>query len=115
MDNYAWVEEFSGTVVVCDPKGIIIEMTEKAVSAFQKKGGRQLLGSNLLDCHPESSRSKLKQLMEQHQTNIYTIEKNGIKKLVYQAPWHVKGRYCGFAEIAMEIPVSMPHFIRDAS
>jgi transcriptional regulator with PAS, ATPase and Fis domain len=115
MERFAWVEEFSGSVVVCDPEGIIIEMNEKAVTVFQKWGGKQLLGSNILDCHPEPACSKLKHLMEQRQTNIYTIEKKGVRKLIYQAPWHVKGEYRGFVEMVIEIPASIPHFVRDAS
>ena len=113
MEKYAWVEEFAGSVIVCDPEGIILEMNEKAATAFQKRGGKQLLGSNLLDCHPEPAQSKLKQLMEQRLTNIYTSEKKGVKKLIYQAPWHVNGEYRGFVEIVIEIPASMPHFIRE--
>ena len=115
MDKYAWVEEFVGSVVVCDPEGIILVMNEKAVTVFQKRGGKQLLGSNLLDCHPEPARSKLKQLMEQRRTNIYTIEKKGVKKLIYQAPWHVNAEYRGFVEIVIEIPATMPHFILEAN
>lgn len=115
MDKYAWVEEFVGSVVVCDPEGIILEMNEKAVTVFQKKGGKRLLGSNLLDCHPEPARLKLKQLMEERRTNIYTIEKRGVKKLIYQTPWHVNHEYRGFVEIVIEIPASMPHFIREAN
>jgi hypothetical protein len=53
--------------------------------------------------------------MEQRRTNIYTIEKKGVKKLIYQAPWHVNNEYCGFVEIVIDIPASMPHFIRDAN
>lgn len=115
MEKHNWVEEFSGSVVVCGPEGIIIEMNEKAATTFQKSGGKKLLGSNLLDCHPEPSRSKLVRLMEERKPNIYTIEKNGVKKLIYQAPWHVNGEYRGFVEIVVEVPASMPHFIRDAS
>jgi len=115
MEKYAWVEEFAGSVIVCDPAGIIREMNEKAVTAFQKRGGRQLLGSNLLECHPEPARLKLKQLMELRRTNIYTIERKGIKKLIYQAPWQVNGEYSGFVEIVIEIPESMPHFICEAN
>lgn len=115
MGRNSWVEEFSGSVVVCDPEGIIIEMNEKAATAFQKQGGRRLLGSHILDCHPEPARSTLKQLMEQRRTNIYTIERRGIRKLICQAPWHVKGEYRGFVEIVIELPASMPHFIRDAT
>jgi len=115
MERCGWVDEFSGSVVVCDPEGIILEMNERAIRAFQKSGGAQLIGSNLLDCHPEPSRAKLIQLMEERKPNIYTIEKKGVKKLIYQTPWHVKGVYRGFVEIVIEIPDSIPHFIRDAS
>lgn len=115
MEKYAWVEEFAGSAVVCDPEGIILEMNEKAAIAYKKWGGKQLLGTNLLDCHPEPSLSKLKQMMEQRQANIYTIEKNGTRKLIYQTPWHVKGEYRGFVEMLIDIPASMPHFIRDTS
>lgn len=115
MAKSAWVEEFAGSVVVCDPEGIILEMNERAVKTFEKSGGIVLIGSNLLDCHPEPSRSKLIELMEQRRTNIYTIEKSGVKKLIHQAPWHVKGEYRGFVEMVIEVPASMPHFIRNAS
>ncbi len=29
-------------------------------------------------------------------TNAYTIEKNGIKKLIHQTPWFENGEYTGF-------------------
>jgi len=40
------------------------------------------------------------------------IEKNGIKKLIYQTPWYQDGQYSGFIEMALEIPFQMPHFVR---
>jgi hypothetical protein len=43
---------------------------------------------------------------------MYTTEKNGIKKLVYQSPWYKDGQYAGFVEFVLEIPFEMPHFIR---
>jgi len=115
MEQCAWVNEFSGSIVVCNPAGVIIEMNEKAATSFQKWGGKRLLGSNLLGCHPEPSRSKLVRMMEERKPNVYTIEKNGTRKLIYQTPWHLKGEYSAFVEIVMEIPENMPHFIRDAS
>jgi hypothetical protein len=51
--------------------------------------------------------------METQQTNVYTIEKNGVKKLIYQAPWYEEGQYCGFLELSLEIPFEMPHFNRE--
>ena len=115
MEAHQWVQEFPGAITVCDPQGVIIEMNDKAAATFQKSGGRQLLGSNLFDCHPEPARSKLKQLMERRETNVYTIEKKGIKKLIYQTPWYVNGQYRGFMEMAVELPATIPHFVRDAS
>jgi hypothetical protein len=111
--EYSWVKEFPAAVTVCDPDGIITEMNDKAAVSFKEDGGRALIGKNVLDCHPESARAALKRLMETHQRNVYTIEKNGIKKLIYQTPWYYEGEYAGFLEISLEIPPEMPHFIRD--
>ena len=71
-----------------------------------------LIGSNVLDCHPEPARSELLDLMQEQKRNIYTIEKNGIKKLIYQSPWYHEGQYAGFVEISIEIPLELPHFVR---
>ena len=89
-------------------------MNDQATTVFQKRGGRKLVGSNVLDCHPEPARTKLSQLMEQQQTNIYTVEKNGIKRLIYQAPWYTGSKYGGFVEISFILPASMPHIVRDS-
>jgi len=44
--------------------------------------------------------------------NIYTVEKDGIKKLIYQSPWFNDGQYAGFVELSLEVPFEMPHFVR---
>jgi hypothetical protein len=44
---------------------------------------------------------------------VYTIEKNGVRKLIFQAPWFQDGKYAGLVELALEIPAEMPHFVRD--
>jgi transcriptional regulator with PAS, ATPase and Fis domain len=111
VDN-SWVKEFPGAVTVCDPDGIIIEMNDKAEKVFEEDGGRALIGSNVLDCHPEPARSELAGLMQAQKRNIYTIEKNGLKKLIYQSPWYHAGQYAGFIEISIEIPFEMPHLVR---
>jgi len=113
MPNHDWVQEFPGAITVCDPDGIILEMNDKAAKTLEADGGRTLIGKNLLDCHPETARAKLEQLMQARQTNVYTIEKKGVKKLIYQAPWYKDGVYGGFIEASLEIPFQMPHFIRE--
>ncbi len=111
--EYAWLKEFPGSVMVCSPDGVILEMNDKAVQTYKKDGGRLLIGKNVLDCHPESARAKLEHLIRARETNVYTIEKNGVKKLIYQAPWTLEGKYAGFLELSLEIPAELPHFIRD--
>ena len=89
-------------------------MNDRAAESFAKDGGRELVGSNLLDCHPEPSRSKLLELLASGKVNAYTIEKGGVKKLIYQAPWYEDGEYRGLVEVALVLPDVLPHFVRDA-
>ncbi len=110
----SWLDEFAGAVTVCDAEGIILDMNDKAALSFEADGGRKLIGSNMLACHPEPARSKARTLLENKQPNIYTIEKRRIKKLVYQSPWYKDGQYAGFVELVLEIPWEMPHFVREA-
>jgi hypothetical protein len=112
MADYEWVREFPGAVTVCDRTGVIMEMNERSVASFADDGGAALIGTNALDCHPEPSRSKLATLLESGQANVYTIEKQGLKKLIYQAPWYRDGAYAGFVELSLEIPFELPHFVR---
>jgi transcriptional regulator with PAS, ATPase and Fis domain len=113
MAHQAWVQEFAAAVTVSDEKGKIIEMNAKAAQTFEKDGGAKLIGKNVLDCHPEPARTKLRTIMENRKPNVYTIEKAGVKKLIYQAPWYNGGQYAGVVELSVEIPFQMPHFVRD--
>jgi transcriptional regulator with PAS, ATPase and Fis domain len=113
MSTQPWIEAFPGAVTVCDAEGIILEMNEAAAQAFQAEGGKALVGQNVLACHPEPARSKLQAMMAEQRKNVYTIEKKGVKKLVYQVPWYKDGVYAGFVELVLEIPTEMPHFNRD--
>lgn len=108
-----WVKEFPASITICDPDGIITEMNDYAAKIFEEDGGRALIGKNVLDCHPEPARSELEGLMKSRQRNVYTTEKNGIKKFIYQSPWYLNGEYAGFIELSLEIPFEMPHFVRD--
>ncbi len=109
---HEWVEEFPGAVTVCDREGIILAMNDRSAASFGKEGGRELIGRNLIDCHPEPAKSKVRGMLASGKLNAYTIEKNGVWKLIYQAPWYEKGEYRGFVEFALEIPETLPHFIR---
>ena len=112
MNEHTWVKEFPGAITVCDPDGIILELNDKAARTFEKDGGASLVGRNILDCHPEPARGKTERLLAAREKNVYTIEKNGIKKLIFQSPWYKDGQYSGFVEISLEIPFELPHFVR---
>ena len=112
MNEHNWIKEFPAAITVCDAEGILLEMNDKAAKTFEKDGGRKLIGSNMLDCHPDPANTKVERLLAAREKNVYTIEKNGVKKLIYQSPWYRNGEYAGFVEISLEIPFELPHFIR---
>lgn len=112
MSEHDWLKEFPGAVTVCDANGIILEMNDRAARTFEKDGGYALIGKNLLDCHSDASRGKVQQLLATHEKNVYTIEKNGIKKLIAQVPVTINGEFAGYVELSLEIPFEMPHFVR---
>ena len=107
-----WIDKLDGNVIVSDALGKIIYMNEKAVLQYQKDGGINLIGKDLLECHGDESRKKIMEIMTSGQKNVYTIEKRGKKKIIYQSPWFRDGEFRGIIELSLEIPFEMPHFIR---
>ena len=107
-----WWEQFAGAVTVCDREGVVLYMNQKAAKTFAKYGGAELVGKSLFDCHPEPACRKIRELMAGQLTNVYTIEKAGVKKLTHQSPWYQDGAYAGFVELSLEIPDQMPHHVR---
>ena len=108
-----WFEKLDGNVIVCDAEGTIIYMNETAVRNYEKDGGAALVGQNLMDCHGEGSRKKILEIMTTHQKNVYTIEKRGRKKIIYQTPWMDGDIFKGIVELSLVIPFEMPNYRRD--
>jgi transcriptional regulator with PAS, ATPase and Fis domain len=107
-----FIREFPGAITVCDTQGTILYMNDRSCKTFNKDGGAELMGENLAGCHPEPSRSKLIALLESAGTNTYTIEKEGVRKLIHQCPWYEGGEYKGLVELSLVIPSVMPHYVR---
>lgn len=115
MDQY-----FEGlkniAITVCDADANIVDMNQH--SADVNSRGHKIIGNNLMDCHPEPAKTKLKGLLEQQRMNAYTIEKtledgSKVKKLIYQTPWYnEEGAFGGLIEYSIEIPFDMPHYVR---
>lgn len=112
MEKHDWIRQFPGGIIVCDCNGLILDLNDKAARTYESYGGYALIGKNLLDCHPEPARSKVEKQLETCEKKIYTIEKEGVKKLIYQSPWFENGQYAGLVEISLEIPFEMQHFVR---
>ena len=108
--EYEWAEEMKCAVTVCDTEGIILYMNRKARTTFAKHGN--LIGKCLFECHNPDSLKKIHEMLETGTTNSYTIEKHGIRKMIYQTPWFKNGTVAGLVEISMEIPDTMPHHVR---
>ena len=113
MMDTAWFEGFPGAITVTDAEGVIIAMNEQSAQTFEKDGGYALIGKNVLDCHPEPARSKLANLLSSPRKNVYTVQKHGKKRLVYQTPYFIDGQFAGLVELGLELPEEMPHFNRD--
>jgi transcriptional regulator with PAS, ATPase and Fis domain len=108
-----WSNELSCAVTVTNTMGEIIHMNRKAQQVFEKWGGKELIGKSMYSCHNAKSQAIIHRLMEKGETNVYTIEKKGVKKLIYQTPWRKDGEIAGLVEFSFEIPFDMPHFVRE--
>jgi PAS domain-containing protein len=109
----AWIKELPVAITVCDQRGTILEMNDRAGEVFAGSGGTALVGRNVLDCHPQAAREKLRQLLDGGASTLYTLEKGGRRKLIVQLPWTTDGVRQGLVELSLELPPELPHFRRD--
>jgi hypothetical protein len=119
MNNNDFLKQLPGmakelpfAITVCDTEGIILYMNDRSISTFHKYGGSDIIGTSLFLYHHGPSAVKLRELLDTETKNAYTIEKNGIKKMIYQSPWFSDGKFAGLIELSLEIPMEMAHFIR---
>ncbi len=108
-----WTEQIKAAITVTDADGKILEMNPGSIEVFKADGGAKLIGTNVFDCHPEPSKTKLAAMYKEQKPNHYTISKNGVRKIIHQVPLFQDGKFAGFVEMSMQIPDEMPHFKRD--
>jgi transcriptional regulator with PAS, ATPase and Fis domain len=113
MKNNQWFDNFPGAITVTDENAIITDMNMASAESFENYGGRDLIGQDLFDCHPPAAQEKLRSLYQNPEPNVYTTEKNGQKKLIYQTPVYEDGVLIGVVELSLPLPAEVPHFKRD--
>jgi len=107
-----WFEELPCAVTVCDVAYRILYLNARAAEVNARDGGKSLIGRDMMACHPPEAQEKLRRVMESGRPNIYTIEKGGVRKMIYQAHWRRNGTVGGLLEITFELPKEVPHFVR---
>jgi hypothetical protein len=112
MDN-PWLDGIDVAITVCDADARIVAMNRKSRATFAADGGGSLVGGDLLECHNERSRGIIAGLLAGGGTNAYTIEKGGVRKLIYQTAWLEGGEVRGLVEISLPLPADLPHFVRE--
>ena len=91
-------------VVMCDLEHTIVYMNPTAARMYQKRGGAQLVGKSLLDCHNPKSKEIIEQVVawfaQRRENNmIYTFRNEKENKDVYMvALRNAAGELIGYYE-----------------
>ena len=100
-------ENVAVSMTVCDTEGKVVYQNQRAVEALGEARGH-----NLEECHKATSWVKIQEMISEGTTNAYTIEKRGVRKLIYQTPWYEDGKVAGLVEYSIVLPDDMPHKVR---
>ncbi len=103
-----WAEELDCAITVCDTNGIV-----RYQNLHSRKVNGDVRGRSLIPCHNPHSQEIIRRLLDTGGTNAYTIEKRGVRKMIYQSAWKVQGEVRGLIEFSMEIPDALPHYVRE--
>lgn len=105
---FSWTDELDCAVTYCDTEGIVLYQ-----NARSRAVNGDMQGRSLLPCHNDRSQALIARLLAEGGRNVYTIEKRGVRKLIYQTVWREAGEIRGLAEFSLEIPDEMPHYVRE--
>lgn len=106
-----WADEVDYAVTIADKNCQIIYMNRRSRETFCKNG-EELVGKNLMDCHPKHARDIITRLLREGGSNVYSITKKGINKLIFQSAWKLDDEIAGLVETSMVLPPEMKHFDR---
>jgi len=105
--NFDYYKSINISITVCDTEGIVVYQNEKSLATFGDK-----VGQSMMPCHQQRSQDIIRHLLDDAATNVYTIDKKGVKKMIYQTPWFDDGVVKGLIEFSIVLPEEMPHYVR---
>lgn len=88
-EEYDWSESLDCAVTLCDNEGTVLYQ-----NARSRQVNGDVRGRSLIPCHNERSRGIIARLLAEGGKNVYTIEKRGVRKLIYQTVWRRAGEVC---------------------
>jgi sensor histidine kinase regulating citrate/malate metabolism len=103
-----WFRDIDAGIVVCDAAGVILSMNESAVRMFRKSGGRDLIGRNILECHPDRTIKQVEELLEKKESYCYMVDIKGSRSMLFLNPWYENEVYGGFVEFIFSLPGDVP-------
>jgi len=82
------LEQDRAAIVICDTNHIIQYMNPVAIARYAKRGGKELIGKNLLECHNPQSQEMITKILNWFQEDeknnmIYTFKNEKENKDVY--------------------------------
>ncbi len=99
---------FSGLragVTVADEEGRIIFLNDRAVAHYGAHGGKQLVGTNLYDCHNPGSQAKIRELYSRYRagdltpTRYHKNKGDSIAQSIVYIPIVYEEQFRGVAEL----------------
>ena len=66
-------------ITVCDLDGVVLYQNKRSIEV-----NGDVRNKSMIPCHSERSRQIINRLITNGENNAYTIEKRGIRKLIYQ-------------------------------
>lgn len=105
--NFDYYKSINISITICDTEGIVVYQNKKSLATFGDK-----VGQSMMPCHQQRSQDIIHHLLDDAATNVYTIDKKGVKKMIYQTPWFEDGVVKGLIEFSIVLPEEMPHYVR---
>lgn len=103
-----WSDNTNCAITVCNTEGVVTYQNNPSIVV-----NGDMRDKSMLPCHNERSLGIITRLIEEGGTNAYTIDKKGVRKMIYQTAWrHEDGSVGGIIEFSLPIPAEMPHYVR---